>query len=197
MIAEKRNRKQRRNWILGLGMMLLLSIGVITVDLLTPNQEIPVFNEKMVIRLPEIKIEEETIRLPYNQGEVVVDYFTGISSEIPTVVEFEGIYRPSQGVDIVWQQEAFDVVAALSGEVVEVNQDALLGESIAIRSQEWIFIYQSLSDIQFKKGDFVKQGELLGKAGKNVYQSSLKNHLHLVVEKEGKIVDPNTIFNFK
>ena len=103
MIAEKRNRRQRRNWSLGLGFMLMLVVGALAVSMYNPEiEEIPVFNEKLVIRLPQTQIKEETIQLPYDQGEVAVGYFDGISTEVPTVVEFEGVYRPSQGIDIAW-----------------------------------------------------------------------------------------------
>lgn len=35
-------------------------------------------------------------------------------------------------------------------------------------------IYQSLDDIKVEKGNQVKQGDVIGKAGNNVYQSTLK-----------------------
>lgn len=198
MIAEKRNRRQRRNWSLGLGFMLMLVVGALAVSMYNPEiEEIPVFNEKLVIRLPQTQIKEETIQLPYDQGEVAVGYFDGISTEVPTVVEFEGVYRPSQGIDIVWQNEAFPVKAALSGDVIDVVSDYLLGQSISIQSGNMTIIYQSLDGIRFQKGDTVKQGEIIANAGSNVYQSSLNNHLHLVVEKDGKVIDPGIVFNMK
>lgn len=198
MIAEKRNKNQRRNWIWGLGLMCVISVGVFTLNLIPPNSEdIPVFHEKMILKLPQIQVKEETIQNPFDQGEIAVNYFNGISSEIPTVVEFEGVYRPSQGVDIVHQGETFPVKAALSGEVIEVIADYLLGQSISIKSDNLVITYQSLSDLSYKKGDTIRQGNVIGKASTSVYQASLGNHLHIVVEKDGKIVDPNTIFNLR
>ena len=46
-------------------------------------------------------------------------------------------------------------------------------------------------------GDPVKQGMVIGVASSNIYQSSLKNHLHLVVEKNQQRIDPDSVFKLK
>ena len=58
-------------------------------------------------------------------------------------------------------------------------------------------IYQSLDDIKVEKGDQVKQGDVIGKAGNNVYQSTLKKHLHFIVSIDDKTVNPDKYFNQK
>ena len=44
-----------------------------------------------------------------------------------------------------------------------------------------------LDDIKVEKGDQVKQGDVIGKAGNNVYQSTLKKHLHFIVSIDDKL----------
>ncbi|MGN1344834.1 MAG: peptidoglycan DD-metalloendopeptidase family protein [Traorella sp.] len=203
MIAyEKKNHKAKRNFYLSLGFLLILCVGIITYEKIKPTE--PVFNDTFTLKLPAIeeKIKETTTTkvqfvLPYREGNVVVDYFDGESGKIISVVEFEGVYRPSQGVDISNNETSFDVYSASDGVVLEVMNDTLLGNGIKIQSGEYILTYQSLDSITLKKGDAVKQNDQIGKASSNIYQASLKNHLHLVVEKNGIKVNPNTIFKFK
>ena len=43
----------------------------------------------------------------------------------------------------------------------------------------------------------MKQGDVIGKSGNNVYQSTLKKHLHFIVSIDGKTVNPDKYFNQK
>lgn len=208
MIAyEKKNKKAKRNFYLSLGCLFILCAGLIAYDKLKPETA-PVFKDTPILQLPDTPKEkdkegEETntskiaFILPYKEGKVVVDYFDGESGNIISVVEFEGVYRPSQGVDISNNQESFDVMSASDGVVLEVMNDAMLGNGIKIQSGEYVITYQSLDKISLKKGDAVRQKDILGKASSNIYQASLKNHLHIVVEKNGVKVNPNSIFKFQ
>ena len=81
--------------------------------------------------------------------------------------------------------------------MLEVINDTLLGNGIKIQSGEYIITYQSLESISLKKGDVVKQKDVLGKSSSNLYKASLKNHLHTAVEKNGVKIDPNSIISFK
>lgn len=205
MIAyEKKNIKARKRFYLSIGCLTLLCVGIVTFEVLNPKVSEPVFQDFPVLKLPEFKEEKEETKketalfiLPYKQGKVVVDYFDGENSEIISVVEFEGVYRPSQGVDISNNGEVFDVLSASDGVVFNVTSDPLLGNGISVQSGEYIITYQSLDKISLKKGDAVKQGMLIGVASSNIYQASLKNHLHLVVEKNQQRIDPNSILKLK
>ena len=58
--------------------------------------------------------------------------------------------------------------------------------------------YQSLDDIKVEKGDQVKQGDVIGKAGNNVYQSTLKKTFYILfVSIDDKTVNPDKYFNQK
>lgn len=208
MIAyERKNKKAKRRFYWSLVCLSLLVVGIITYQVLIPKDSVPVFNDHPILKLPDqektdeeappaVEVKEKII-LPYKTGKKVVDYFDGESSPIVSIIEFEGVFRPSQGVDISNNGEAFDVFSAANGTVLEVTSDPLLGNGIRIQSDNLIITYQSLDKITLKKGDSVLQGDLIGVASTNIYQASLKNHLHLVVEKDSQRVDPNTIFKFE
>lgn len=204
MIAyEKKNKKARKRFYLSLGCLTLLVSGILIYDFMKPKTE-PVFQNFPILQLPDKmmideKQEEEKPKFvkPYKDGKVVVDYFDGENSDIISVVEFEGVYRPSQGMDISNNGEPFNVMSASDGVVLNVTSDPLLGNGIHIQSGEYIITYQSLDKITLKKGDSIKQGMVIGVASSNIYQASLKNHLHLVVEKNQQRIDPDSVFKLK
>lgn len=201
MVAyEKKNKKARKRFYLSLGCLMLLVAGILALQEMMPQETPLVFHDFPVLKLPDKVSEKEekpAVILPYKAGKKVVDYFDGESSPIVSVVEFEGVYRPSQGVDISNSGEAFEVIAAMDGVVLDVSKDALLGNGVRVQSGDLIITYQSLDNITLKKDDPIKQGDFIGIASSNVYQAGLKNHLHLVVEKNQVCIDPNTIFKFE
>lgn len=111
---------------------------------------------------------------------------------------FEGVYRPSLGVDFSQDGTAFDVMAAVSGTIKEVKTDPLFGKCLVLEGNNgMVLTYQSLSDIHVKTGDTVKQGTVIATSGENVYEAELGNHLHFVLEKDGVAYDPELNFNKK
>ena len=57
--------------------------------------------------------------------------------------------------------------------------------------------YQSLSQVSVKKDQVVNQNDVLGLAGENIYNKDLGIHLHVVVQKDGKLIDPATVIGMK
>lgn len=194
MTYVKKNQITRRKWIIGISFLLIVSAGITAYNLLPKQSDLPVFQEEFVIKLPSAlpSTQQQPIK-PFKEGIIAVDYFNGTSQDVVSVVEYEGVYRPSQGIDISYNQTAFDIVSAFDGIVVDVKKDPMLGDSVQVSTGEYIITYQCLSDIQVEKGSQVKQNDLLGKASTNLYQSELGNHLHLVVEKNDKIIDPKLL----
>ena len=48
-----------------------------------------------------------------------------------------------------------------------------------------------------KKDQVVNQNDVLGLAGENIYNKDLGIHLHVVVQKDGKLIDPATVIGMK
>ena len=144
----------------------------------------------------------EVLQKPVKEGVKVSKgfYDTNLSEKEleKALVYFEGVYRPNDGIDYTKDNESFDVYASASGTVIRKENDSLLGWIVTIEHQKGIqTIYQSLDDIKVEKGDQVKQGDVIGKAGNNVYQSTLKKHLHFIVSIDDKTVNPDKYFNQK
>lgn len=139
--------------------------------------------------------------LPYNVNATTVTYFYDKEKDKSilenAIVEFEGVYRPSQGVDYFFEDKVFEVMAMLSGKVVEVKDDNLMGKSVTVESDGLSLTYQSLSKVNVQVGQDVLQSTSIGLAGENLYNHSLGIHLHIVAEKDGQLVDPEMLIGKK
>src|SRR4051812_46876279 len=110
------------------------------------------------------------------------------------LVVYQNQYHPNTGIDItVKESEAFDVVAALSGTVVKVDEDSLLGNVIEIEHEDDVIThYSSIQDMKVELGDEVKQGQALATAGQSLFNEEAGTHVHFEVRKNGIPVNPES-----
>lgn len=113
------------------------------------------------------------------------------------IIYHEDTYLQNTGIDFINEQE-FDVVSILDGEVIEVEEKELLGNTITIRhDNDMISSYQSLSNVMVTKGEIVTQGEVIGKSGTCELNKDLGNHIHFELTVGGKLVNPNNYLGKK
>ena len=109
----------------------------------------------------------------------------------------ENTYLQNSGVSF-GGKENFDVTAILDGTVSSVDEDELLGKIVEVKhDNNLISVYQSLSTVDVKKGDTVKQGQVLGKSGTSNVEKDLGDHLHFELIDNGQTVNPNEYFDQK
>ncbi len=186
----------KKRFLIIMGCTLMIGTAFISYQYLHLQKEKDraVFHETKapILNLPDM---QQKANLPF-QGDVktVLEYFDGEDHDVPSISKFEGVYRANQGIDYAKKNEPFDVSAIYAGDVVEAKEDELFGNTLTIKSGDYLITYQSLSNMNFKKGDKVNQKDVLGKAGNNIYNKELGNHLHVVVEHKGIIVDPKSIY---
>ena len=113
------------------------------------------------------------------------------------IVVYQNQYHPNTGIDIaVNDSEAFDVMAALSGKVTKVQEDALLGNVIEIEHDDNIVTrYSSVKDMKVKVGDEIEQGQALATAGKSLFNEDAGVHVHFEIRKDGIPVNPEEYLN--
>jgi stage II sporulation protein Q len=99
------------------------------------------------------------------------------------LVEYANAYWPHAGMDFARKDgKSFEVVAALEGKVLRVEEHPVVGYQIEIEHESGITtVYQSLADVQVKKGQTVKKGQVIGKAGRNLFEKEAGIHLHFEV----------------
>lgn len=183
-------------------MVVLCGLLVIAISFLSyeyalsrNEQDTPVFKEEQipVLALPSITL---TGKKPFEvEAKTVIDYFDGSVSDVVNMTKFEGVYRANQGIDYAYNDEAFDVLSVFGGDVKDVRDDPMFGKSVTVVSEDLEITYQSLGEVQVQSGDHIEQGALIAKAGTNIYNKELGNHLHVAVMKNGAVIDPKSIFD--
>lgn len=123
-------------------------------------------------------------------GKYFYDYQAEADKQEKSIIYHANTYIQNSGVDFV-SSNIFDVVAVLNGTVTDVKEDETLGKIVEIKhDNNYITIYQSLSEISVKKGDNVTQGQVIGKSGTNELDKEIGNHLHFEFYANGQVVDP-------
>ena len=112
------------------------------------------------------------------------------------MVVYGSTYSPNRGIDIGMKDgKEFKVVAAMSGTVTKVTEDSMLGNTIEIQHSNGVVTdYQSVKDFQVNVGDVVKQGDVLGTAGKSQINEKEGIHVHFEIRKDNVAVNPTTYF---
>jgi stage II sporulation protein Q len=146
-----------------------------------------------------VNATEEEMAWPMAQDEeiqVVTGFFDDNATEeaqMAAMVEYDRSYHPHQGLDLSHSEgKAFDVQAALSGKVIKADKDPLVGNQVEIEHQNGLVtVYQSLEELKVAVGDEIKQGDVIGQAGRNVFEKALGVHVHFEVRKDGAAVNPD------
>lgn len=147
------------------------------------EQEVPVINEVTKLIKPYIN---ESVSIAKNY----YDYKGKAEEQEKSIIYHDNTYMQNSGVDYVLN-ETFDVVSVLAGTVTSVKDDELVGKTIEIKhDNDYVTVYQSLSEVSVKKGDTVNQGDIIGKSGTNTLDSDIGNHLHFELYINGQVVNP-------
>lgn len=145
----------------------------------------------------EIAVMNEKIRIinPYLDSSVTIgknyyDYKGTAENQEKSIIYYDGTYMQNSGIDYVSETE-FDVISILDGEIIEVKEDNALGKIVEVKHKNnYISVYQSLSNTTVKKGDTISQGQIIGKSGTNELDKAMGNHLHFELFYNGKVVNP-------
>lgn len=194
----KERKLSKKKLLLSLACLLVAGCGLISYGFYQEQQskkESAVFKEETlpVLALPDA--QQKGVKPFSVDAQIVLDYYDGKESKVNNITQFEGVYRGNQGIDYALNDQVFEVLAVFSGEVSDVRNDELFGNTVVIESGDLLVTYQSLGDVKVKKGDHVDQKQMIGTAGKNIYNKDLGNHVHVVTQVNGKLVDPETIYD--
>ncbi|MCK0470056.1 M23 family metallopeptidase [Halalkalibacter sp. APA_J-10(15)] len=145
----------------------------------------------------------ERVQMPFeNEHEMnIVGYFYDVHAtaeeQQEALVYYNNEYYPNKGMDFAHVDgESFDVIAALSGTVVRAEKDELLGYIVEISHEDDVVThYHSLENIDVEQGDTVEQGDVLGTAGRNVYNKDAGIHVHFEIRQDQMAINPNNVFD--
>lgn len=157
-------------------------------EIIEPNNQLPVVtNETVIIR-------------PYTASNVSIakgfyDYKAEADKQKDAIIYYENTYMQNSGVDYK-SEEVFDVVSILDGTVIEVKEDAILGNVVQIKhTNDIISVYQGLSEVDVKKEDKILAGQIIGKSGQSNINKDIGNHLHFELYYQGQIVNPEEYYD--
>jgi stage II sporulation protein Q len=177
------------------GLLTIFVLGVFLLQQLTQPEEVTQVVSQKVEPVQTTLEKKEEVICPVSEDVEIVRYFYEVDGEHnqEALDYFEGVYRQSLGIDY-GSEKTFDVLASLSGTVEDVKKDAILGLCVTIQCDEGIsLIYQSLANVQLEEGQTVRQGDVLGQSGYNVYEAELGNHVHFTIEKDNEPINPLTV----
>lgn len=168
------------------------------VTLESPNGIVDILSK---ITFPAMEEKDTVIGRPYNDDRVTIvqnyyDYQGAESEQTSSIIYYQDTYIQSSGISYAMNNEDFDVVSILDGEVIEVTEDTLLGNTIKIKhSESVISIYQSISDIKVNVGDTVRKGMLIATSSTSNINSALNNHLYFELLIDDVNVNPEEYYD--
>lgn len=152
------------------------------------NESIPVINSTKKIISPYTDQSVKVVKDYY-------DYKAEEEKQLNSILVHDNTYIQNTGIDYA-SENTFDVISVLEGTVENVKEDEMTGKMVEVKNDDgYTVIYQSLSEIEVKKGDIVSQGQTIGKSGINELDKSIGNHLHFEVYKNGQSINPQAYIN--
>ncbi len=155
-------------------------------------------NDNNITEKPDAP-KQEKMGMPLKEDFVVVrkyyDSEASVEEQELAVIQFGKRYYTSNGISLSTKDnKEFEVLAALSGEVVSVDESPIYGVVITIKHQSELYTeYSSLSEAKVAKGDLVAQGDVIGVSGVCEYDSNLDSHVYFKVMSGSKTFNPERV----
>lgn len=137
------------------------------------------------------KEKESNNKLEYLGEKVIRDY----SETEPSYSNTLDVWEIHKGLDIS-AKKGSKIKTIIAGKVTDVYKDDNHGVSVEIEGKDkLIVIYSNLEEkVSVKKGQEVKEGDIIGKVGNSTTVESLDGpHVHLTATKNGKAINPMTL----
>ena len=138
----------------------------------------------------ETNAQAESMKYPFKEALLdnveIVQHFYDMDAPEATreksILVFDHSYVMNTGVSLSMNSEPFEVVAAMSGKVEEVNLDPFVGDEIVLsHANGMVTKYRSVTGILVKVGDVVEQGDSLATAAENEWNPTAGVHLQFEV----------------
>lgn len=157
-----------------------------------------VFEDDVV---PVMKTETENIVRPYIESNVKIgkyfyDYEGDENRQNDSIIYYKDTYMQNTGVNYI-NDEAFDVVSVLNGEVIGIEDNDVYGKIVTIKHNDnLITTYSNIEDVVVDMGYNVSQGEIIGTSSISEISDN-KNMLHFEVIYKGEYMDPENLYTLK
>lgn len=163
-------------------------------------EPVPVQTESIPVTMPEVEVDPTPVAAEAPRlivEPVQGDVLTAFSMDELVYNETLADWRTHNGVDIA-AKPGTTVLAACSGSVFSVEEDALMGTTVVLEhAGGYQTTYANLQKApNVEVGDSVTAGQIIGAVGSTAAaEAAQSSHLHFSVSKDGKIVDPCTFLD--
>lgn len=204
----KKIGKNKFQFIFFVGILAFVLVALIIASSTgKPDNETPVVDD-IPTEEPDNTVStdvEEVITLPFSQDldytvtRLFYDKTSSSSDQEKALIKYGTTYRTSDGVAYARKDnESFDVLAVLSGKVVEVKNNPLYGSYVVIEHDNDLkTYYYGLQNVEVTEGIEVQQGTKLGVSGTTEIDKEAGNHVFLKIEKNNKKLNPESLIGKK
>lgn len=194
----------------------LLFVGILTFVLvaliIAASNNNPTTETPVIDNIPDEKPDdtvstdvEEVITLPFAQDldytvtRLFYDKNNSSQDQEKALIKFGTTFRTSDGVAYAQKNnQSFDVLAVLSGKVVEIKDNPLYGTYVVIEHDNDLkTYYYGLQNVEVTEGVEVQQGSKLGTSGTTEIDKEAGNHVFLKIQKNGKKLNPESLIGKK
>ncbi|MBQ3000921.1 MAG: M23 family metallopeptidase [Bacilli bacterium] len=148
---------------------------------------------------------EETIKLPFDSSmeySVVRKFYEKDGTkedQEKSLIKYGTSYRTSVGTSFQNKDNtSFDVLAALSGTVVEIKDSPLYGNYIVLEHNDKLkTYYYSLSEVTISVGTKVAQGDKIGVSGNSEIDKEAGNHVYFKIVRDTNHLNPERVIGKK
>lgn len=204
----KKIGKNKFQFIFFVGILAFVLVAlVIASSTGKPDNETPVVDD-LPFEEPDDTVStdvEEVITLPFAQDldytvtRLFYEKTSSSSEQEKALIKYGTTYRTSDGVAYARKDnQSFDVLAVLSGKVVEVKNNPLYGTYVVIEHDNDLkTYYYGLQNVEVTEGVEVQQGTKLGVSGTTEIDQEAGNHVFLKIQKNDKKLNPESLIGKK
>ena len=149
--------------------------------------------------IPVSKNENNMIIKPYTNDKVKVysyfyDFEGDTKKQLDLLIYYENTYMQNNGVDYS-NDEEFDVVSILDGEVISIEDNAIYGKVVTIKHNDNLkSVYSNVKNVLVNVGYKISQGEIFASSDTYKVDTKVKSLLHFEVYYKDNAIDPENLY---
>lgn len=149
--------------------------------------------------IPVSKNENNMIIKPYTNDKVKVysyfyDFEGDTKKQLDSLIYYENTYMQNNGVDYS-NDEEFDVVSILDGEVISIEDNAIYGKVVTIKHNDNLkSVYSNVKNVLVNVGYKISQGEIFASSDTYKVDTKAKSLLHFEVYYKDNAIDPENLY---
>lgn len=149
--------------------------------------------------IPVSKNENNMIIKPYTNDKVKVysyfyDFEGDTKKQLDSLIYYENTYMQNNGVDYS-NDEEFDVVSILDGEVISIEDNAIYGKVVTIKHNDNLkSVYSNVKNVLVNVGYKISQGEMFASSDTYKVDTKVKSLLHFEVYYKDNAIDPENLY---